>query len=99
MHGISLEMVKKQIEALGLDWMPIYLPKTDSMERYNEIIGAAIDELKKQGYTHAAFGDIFLEDLRLYREKQLEKAGIKGCLSSMEARHVWACKQIHGIRI
>lgn len=77
MHGISLEMVKKQIEALGLDWMPIYLPKTDSMERYNEIIGAAIDELKKQGYTHAAFGDIFLEDLRLYREKQLEKAGLK----------------------
>ena len=49
-----------------------------SMEKYDSTMHAVLSELKLQGTALAAFGDIFLEDLREYREKKLAEAGLKG---------------------
>ncbi len=46
------------------------------MEEYEEIMSKKISDLKEHGYTHTAFGDIFLEDLRSYREHHFNKLGI-----------------------
>jgi uncharacterized protein (TIGR00290 family) len=47
------------------------------MAEYDGLMEETVEELRKEGFTHAGFGDIFLEDLRAYREKQLNNLGIK----------------------
>ena len=47
------------------------------MDEYNFTMTDQVEKLKAKGFTHAAFGDIFLEDLRFYREKQLAPFGIE----------------------
>jgi uncharacterized protein (TIGR00290 family) len=72
MHGLRMELLDKQAEALGLPLSKILLPAEPSMEDYGRIMTEAIQQLKKEGYRHCGFGDIFLEDLRAYREEQLK---------------------------
>lgn len=77
MHGLRIELVIQQAKAIGIPLELIRLPKAPSMETYNEILTKKVGELVKEGYQHTAFGDIFLEDLRKYREEQLKPFGIK----------------------
>ncbi len=77
MHGLRRELLQKQVEALSIDMETIELPKEPSMEEYSKIMEQKVNDLKNRGYEFAAFGDIFLEDLRDYREKQLEKLSMK----------------------
>lgn len=53
------------------------IPKEPSMEEYSEIMSKTMNDIKSQGVTHSIFGDIFLEDLRKYREDQLQSIGMK----------------------
>ncbi len=76
MHGLRTELLKRQCDALELPYTQIDLPETPSMEQYEALMIREITALKSQGFTHSAFGDIFLEDLRDYREKQLSKMHI-----------------------
>ena len=72
MHGLRRELLNRQAESIGLPLETIELPEAPSMEDYNQIMEQAVKRLKSQAYTHCGFGDIFLEDLRKYREEQLE---------------------------
>ena len=76
MHGLRRSLLEKQTEALGLPLTTIELPEEPSMEIYNRKMKQAVEDLLAQGYKHTAFGDIFLEDLRQYRESHLEPLGI-----------------------
>lgn len=76
MHGIRRELLEKQAQSLNIPLKVIYLPKDPGLEQYNKILFEAITELKAKGVTHSVFGDIFLEDLRQYREKELLKVNI-----------------------
>ncbi|MBO6514971.1 MAG: adenine nucleotide alpha hydrolase [Bacteroidia bacterium] len=76
MHGLRIELLQRQSEALNIPLQLIELPEKPSMEVYDEIMSGAMSELNEQGFTHCGFGDIFLEDLRAYRENQLQKVGI-----------------------
>ncbi len=73
MHGLRRELLERQISALHLPCTTIELPESPSMETYEAIMIDAVTALKKDGYTTAAFGDIFLEDLKEYRIAQLKK--------------------------
>lgn len=77
MHGLRVSLLEKQVAALGIDLLQIRLPEQPSMEDYNSIMTKTTNQLKNKGFTHAAFGDILLEDLKAYREKQLGEQGIK----------------------
>ena len=77
MHGVRVELVKRQAEILGIPITYLKLPENPSMDEYNSIMEKEMKNLINQGFTHCAFGDIFLEDLKKYREKNLEKVGIK----------------------
>jgi uncharacterized protein (TIGR00290 family) len=77
MHGLRRELMLKQIAAIGLSFSTIELPEQPSMLEYEALMREAVLPLKAQGYTHAAFGDIFLEDLKTYREKQLAAFSLK----------------------
>lgn len=76
MHGLRRDLLHKQAEALGLPLKVVNLPEQPSMEDYSKLMGEAVSELKNEGFEDCIFGDIFLEDLRAYREKQLAEVGI-----------------------
>ncbi|MGJ5643168.1 ATP-binding protein [Formosa sp. S-31] len=78
MHGLREELVKQQTDAIGLPVQYIALPEAPNMEDYSTIMTNATNQLKADGFTHAAFGDIFLEDLKFYREMQLLEVGLTG---------------------
>ncbi|AIL44353.1 Dph6-related ATP pyrophosphatase [Elizabethkingia anophelis] len=77
MHGVSGEMLVKQAESIGLPLTKINLPKASDMTAYENIMEQTLSSFTEQGIETSVFGDIFLEDLRKYREQQLEKIGWK----------------------
>lgn len=76
MHGVPVSLLEKQAESLGLSLITMEIPKEPSMEEYQEIMSKTMSKIKSQGVTHSICGDIFLEDLKEYREKQLETIGM-----------------------
>lgn len=76
MHGLRRELMERQVAAMGLPHTTIELPEQPDMEEYESIMLSTVSKLKSFGLTTAAFGDIFLEDLKTYRENQLSKQGI-----------------------
>lgn len=76
MHGLRKELLQKQAESIGIPLQLIELAGTVSMEEYNRLIGKEMLKLRSEAFTHSIYGDIFLEDLKAYREKQLQKVGL-----------------------
>jgi len=79
MHGLRRELLQQQARATGIPLTIIELPREPSMEQYGAIMQKNMKQLKKEGFTRAAFGDIYLEDLRAFRENQLKQMGLKAC--------------------
>ena len=77
MHGLRESLLKRQAKAIGIPLEIIYLSSSTTHEVYNHLMENAMESMKSKEIYHTAFGDIFLEDLKLYRESQLEKVGIK----------------------
>ncbi|MEX2380518.1 MAG: diphthine--ammonia ligase [Vicingaceae bacterium] len=77
MHGLREEVLKRQAAAIGLPLEIAYLPKDDSHEAYNQLMRERMTQFRKEGFEYAAYGDILLEDLRVYREKQLSEVGMQ----------------------
>ena len=78
MHGVRQTLLDRQIEALGLPAMKIMIPSPCSNEVYEARMAEAYGAIKAQGITHIVFGDLFLEDIRAYREEKLGAIGMKG---------------------
>lgn len=76
MHGVRRQLVKQQAISLGLPLHTIALPEMPGMQAYEEAVRSAHRDLKADGFAHAVFGDVFLEDLKQYREDLLEKDGL-----------------------
>lgn len=77
MHGLRKELLLEQVQNTGLPLQIADLSTDTSLDTYNQLMEKECLKLKEEGYTHSIFGDIFLEDLREYREKQLENIGIQ----------------------
>lgn len=77
MHGVRTELLHQQGVSLGLPIQELRLPESPTMEVYNTLLTDLNKGLKQKGITHSIFGDIFLEDLKKYREGQLASIGIK----------------------
>ena len=79
MHGLRRELLMKQVQEIGLPLTTLELPEEPTMEVYQNEMMRVVSKLQTEGYTHCGFGDIFLEDLRNYREEQLKPYNIKCC--------------------
>lgn len=77
MHGVHVSLLEQQASNIGLPLLTMEIPKEPSMEQYRDIMNTTLSELKAKGITHSIFGDIFLEDLRKYREDQLKAIGME----------------------
>ncbi len=78
MHGVRRTLLERQAESLGLPLHKICISKTCVNQEYESKMGEALATHQKNGVECVAFGDIFLEDLRKYREQNLAKQGMKG---------------------
>lgn len=76
MHGVRREILEAQADAAGLPLHVVPLPWPCSNEEYERRMGAAVARAVAGGFTHVAFGDLFLEDVRRYREERLAKTGL-----------------------
>ena len=77
MHGVRKELLHEQSNSIGIPVKEIVLPEMPSMSDYNNIMKKTMLELKESGVEYSIFGDIFLEDLKKYREEKLKEVGIK----------------------
>jgi uncharacterized protein (TIGR00290 family) len=77
MHGVRRSLLEAQSKAIGLPLDTIELPEQPSMTEYEKAVVEKLTGLKEEGFTNAVFGDIFLEDLKQYRESQLATIGFK----------------------
>lgn len=78
MHGVRVELLIKQAESIGIPLYQIRLPEMPGMKEYDEIMHQHLRKFKSEGITHSIFGDIFLEDLKTYRDARLAEVGMTG---------------------
>jgi diphthamide synthase (EF-2-diphthine--ammonia ligase) len=76
MHGVREDVLRAQAAAAGLPLHTIPLPWPCSNEIYEARLRAAVERAVADGFTHVAFGDLFLEDVRRYREERLAGTGL-----------------------
>ena len=77
MHGVRRNLLMEQTSSIGLPLDTIELPEMPGMEPYENAVRQKHRQMKTEGFTHAIFGDIFLEDLRKYREELLAKDNLQ----------------------
>ena len=77
MHGVRRDLLEAQVAKMDIPLEILELPEQPDMEEYNRLFGDKMYGLKERGITHAIYGDIFLEDLKSYRENLMEKLGFE----------------------
>jgi uncharacterized protein (TIGR00290 family) len=78
MHGVRTSLLIQQAESIGIPLYQIRLPEMPDMATYDTVMTAHLTHFKNEGITHSIFGDIFLEDLRNYRDQRLAEVGMTG---------------------
>jgi len=77
MHGVRRVLLEKQADSIGLQLEKVYITKNASNEEYEAKMENALMKYKRLGVSAIAFGDIFLEDVKEYRERNLSKIGME----------------------
>jgi uncharacterized protein (TIGR00290 family) len=77
MHGVRREVLEAQARVAGLPLRVVPLPHPCSNDMYEARMRTAVEDAVTNGFTHAAFGDLFLQDVRSYRERQLAGSGLE----------------------
>ncbi|MCS7082658.1 MAG: adenine nucleotide alpha hydrolase [Bacteroidetes bacterium] len=77
MHGVRRQLIAQQAQALGIALVPIFLPPEPTNAAYEAAWAEVLWEWRRRGLRHVAFGDVFLEDIRAYRERQLAALGLE----------------------
>lgn len=77
MHAVRRELVELQAEAVGIPMWAVKLPWPCSNEAYEAAMRSACQRAVEEGIEAVAFGDLFLQDVRAYREKQMQETGLE----------------------
>ena len=76
MHAVRRQLLEAQAKAAGVPLRTVQLPWPCSNEQYEQRMRIAVSQAVSEGFTHVAFGDLFLEDVRKYREEKLAGSGL-----------------------
>jgi uncharacterized protein (TIGR00290 family) len=76
MHAVRRALVEAQADAAGVPLHAVDIPWPCSNAQYEEVMTIAVNNFLADGFTHVAFGDLFLEDVRRYREERLAGTGL-----------------------
>jgi uncharacterized protein (TIGR00290 family) len=78
MHGVRRDLLEQQADSLGIPLRKIMIPKDCPNEVYEARMQEALSHFKTQGITKIAFGDLFLQDVKQYRDERLAQADMTG---------------------
>lgn len=78
MHGVASSLLEQQEKYLNIPIEKIFIKKNESNEEYENKIKSILTKYQKKGVFSVVFGDVHLEDVRMYRENNLLKIGMKG---------------------
>ena len=87
MHAVRRELVEQQAELAGLPLWDVGLPWPCSNEQYENLMAETCAKALAVGIEGIAFGDLFLEDVRGYREKQLKNTGLEPIFPTLGAAY------------
>jgi uncharacterized protein (TIGR00290 family) len=76
MHGVREELLERQARALGLPLVKVPLPWPCPNQTYERLMAEAMRQARAEGVTRMIFADLFLEDIRRYREEKLRGTGL-----------------------
>ncbi len=77
MHGLRVELLDRQAQSIGIPLKKIFIPKECTNEIYEKSFSDGMQEYIDSGIRNIVFGDIFLEDVKNYRLKQMDQIGMK----------------------
>ena len=77
-HGVRNERLEKQVQSIGLPLHKVSIPKDSKNEQYESALKKVLLKFKNQGINEIVFGDIFLEDVKKYRDELLDRLDMKG---------------------
>lgn len=95
MHGIREELLDLQAASVGIPLIKVMMDEGTNTE-YEQQMEKALSELKKEGIQHVIYGDIFLEDLRAYREQTLSKSGMTAVFPLWKSNTSWMMRNFLG---
>ncbi len=78
MHGVRLELLRRQAASIGIPLHTLLMPEMPDMDTYDRMMLQTLSAFKAEGIDYSIFGDIFLEDLKAYRERQLVRVPMQG---------------------
>jgi uncharacterized protein (TIGR00290 family) len=78
MHGVRRRLLQAQASSIGLPLEEVWIPRDSSNAVYGERMKAVLEKYLDLGVTRVGFGDLFLADIRAYREARLREIGMKG---------------------
>ncbi|MGH9714301.1 MAG: ATP-binding protein [Candidatus Acidiferrales bacterium] len=76
MHAVRQRLLELQAAEVGLPLVKVMIPSSCRNETYEQVMGEAMAQARAEGVFHVIFGDLFLEDIRAYRERQLARCGM-----------------------
>jgi diphthamide synthase (EF-2-diphthine--ammonia ligase) len=76
MHAVRVDVLQAQAGAIGAPLWMVPIPSPCPNEVYERAMAEAVARAVREGFTHAAFGDLFLQDIRRYREERLAGTGL-----------------------
>jgi uncharacterized protein (TIGR00290 family) len=76
MHAVRVDVLKAQAESIGAPLWIVPIPSPCPNDVYERVMAEAVARAVAEGFTHAAFGDLFLDDIRRYREQHLAGTGL-----------------------
>ena len=88
MHGVREELLEKQAEAIGIELLKVTVSEGTNSE-YEKQMETILLKAKAEGISHVIYGDIFLEDLKMYREKNLAKVQMQGVFTLWKLDTKW----------
>ncbi len=100
MHGVREELLERQAESLGLPLVKVPIPYPCPNDVYEREMGRVLETARDRGVRHIVFGDLFLREVRQYREERLASAGMRGVFPLWERPTGPLARQMHqeGIR-
>jgi uncharacterized protein (TIGR00290 family) len=78
MHGVRRQLLERQAEELGIGLEKVWIPKNATNKEYESQMRSLLEKFRREGVRHVAFGDIFLQDIRQYREERLREVDMDG---------------------
>ena len=92
MHAVRVEVLQAQAAAIGAPLWMVPIPSPCSNDVYERAMAEAVARAVREGFTHAAFGDLFLEDIRRYREERLAGSGLTPLFPLFDRDPAWTSR-------